>query len=259
LIQRILTALVLVLVIFGILFFDPTTIGIKVFLLILISISFLEWAKITASSSPLWLLPAFLGCVSAILAPYRIPILSYTVIPIAGYLVSTSLKHEQKWVERLASNIWLYLTLTSMITLSVPAKPNQLVWILLATIPIWVGDSCGLFVGKAIGKRPLAPTISPKKTIEGGVGNFIGCVASAFALSVPFHVQPAVALLIGLNCGIIGQVGDLFQSHLKRMADLKDSGNILPGHGGVLDRIDSLMTSVPVTLALLVAFGYVSI
>lgn len=256
-IQRILTAIILVLVIFGILFFDPTTIGIKIFLVALISTSLLEWTKITKSESPLWLLPAFVGCLCGIFIPLSFPIFTFAAIPFAGYFVSKALKENHKWMERAASNVWLYLTLMSIILLTVPTGTKQPVWILLASIPIWIGDSLGLFVGKAIGKRPLAPTISPKKTIEGAIGNFLGCIVSSLALSIPYHIHPGVALLIGLNCGIVGQIGDLYQSHLKRMADLKDSGNILPGHGGVLDRIDSLMTSVPVTLTILVAFGYV--
>ncbi len=113
---------------------------------------------------------------------------------------------------------------------------------------VWAGDSGGYFVGKAIGKRKLAPTISPGKTIEGAIANTVGAVAGAAIANLLFpdplpwvHCLPAAFI-----CGIIGQLGDLFESMLKRSAGVKDSGTLIPGHGGVLDRIDSLLFAGPV-------------
>lgn len=227
--------------------------------MLLVGLSFQEWHRLTAKdSNALWLLPSFCLCIAAIFI--AIPYSLYFVLgfPFLGHLVSFSIKEKKASLIVLSSNLWLALTLLPLILLTIPQKEAQPVWILLATIPIWFGDSFGLFVGKSIGKKPLAPTISPNKTVEGAIANFVACVVAAIGLSYLYKIAPTTGLLIGLNSGIIGQAGDLFQSHLKRMADLKDSGSILPGHGGVLDRIDSLMTAVPVTLGILVLFGHVS-
>lgn len=113
---------------------------------------------------------------------------------------------------------------------------------------VWAGDSAGYFVGKAIGKRKLAPTISPGKTIEGAIANTFGGMGGAAIANLLFpeplswvHCLPAA-----LICGIIGQLGDLFESLLKRSSGVKDSGTLIPGHGGVLDRVDSLLFAGPI-------------
>lgn len=113
-------------------------------------------------------------------------------------------------------------------------------WPLAVMIPLWVGDSLALFVGKAIGKHPLAPNISPNKTWEGAVGNLIGASAASIAVSQFYSGFPLQPLALAISTGIFGQFGDLFESALKRRANVKDSGNLLPGHGGILDRLDSL-------------------
>ena len=120
-----------------------------------------------------------------------------------------------------------------------------------AAIPIWCGDTAAIFVGKAFGKHKMAPSISPNKTWEGGIGNLVACVGAALVLGAIFHYPMLLMVLLGLNCGIIGQAGDLFESWLKRKAYVKDSGNLLPGHGGLLDRLDSLMATAPFSLLIL--------
>jgi phosphatidate cytidylyltransferase len=118
--------------------------------------------------------------------------------------------------------------------------------LLFAMVIIWVGDSAGYFVGRWIGKHPLAPHLSPKKTWEGTVASFLGSliVALIFArfLTVPLPHLLAMAAL----GNVAGQIGDLLESAYKRSAGIKDSGSILPGHGGVLDRIDALILAIPV-------------
>lgn len=122
--------------------------------------------------------------------------------------------------------------------------------ILLALVPLWVGDSAAIFAGKAWGKHLLAPTISPKKTWEGGIANLAGCILAGWGVAYFLHLPYALGLVSGLISGTLGQAGDLFESALKRRAGVKDSGSLLPGHGGVLDRIDSLLaTAIPVGLA----------
>lgn len=118
--------------------------------------------------------------------------------------------------------------------------------VLMAMLPLWVGDSAAIFVGKAIGKHQLAPKISPKKTVEGSLANLIGCLLSAWWLGAWIGIPLAQSLACGLAAGVMGQIGDLFESWMKRRANLKDSGSILPGHGGILDRIDSMLFTAPV-------------
>lgn len=118
--------------------------------------------------------------------------------------------------------------------------------VLIALLPLWAGDSAAIFAGKAFGKHPLAPSISPKKTWEGGIANFLACVLTAYGVGQWIGLPVAHSLAIGASTGILGQVGDLFESWLKRKAGVKDSGTILPGHGGFLDRLDSLLfTAIP--------------
>ncbi len=120
------------------------------------------------------------------------------------------------------------------------------------------GDMCAYFGGIALGKTPLAPRISPKKTVEGAVFSLVGSTLMGVAL---YYVQALWAkggnlgmgffplLSLGFICGIAGQFGDLFASCLKRSADLKDFSETLPGHGGILDRLDSVLLCAPVVLA----------
>ena len=123
--------------------------------------------------------------------------------------------------------------------------------ILLAVLPLWGGDTAGIFVGKAFGKHLLAPTISPKKTIEGAVGNLLVCIAVAMPLGLWLGYYWRDVLLCGVTAGVMGQFGDLFESAVKRYANVKDSGSLLPGHGGLLDRIDSLLFTAPIVYAIL--------
>jgi phosphatidate cytidylyltransferase len=121
--------------------------------------------------------------------------------------------------------------------------PRHLLFVLVV---IWVSDTVAYFVGRAIGKHPFAPHLSPKKTWEGSIAGFAGSIGVAFAfthwLAVPF------TLLLGAAAvgNIAGQAGDLLESAYKRSAGVKDSGSLLPGHGGILDRIDALILAIPV-------------
>lgn len=124
---------------------------------------------------------------------------------------------------------------------------------LMALVPVWAGDIAAIFAGKAVGKHLLAPKISPKKTVEGSVANLLAAVAVAFALGRLLGLPDARSLGAGFAVGILGQLGDLFESGLKRRAGVKDSGTLLPGHGGVLDRIDSVLFAAPAVALILLA------
>jgi phosphatidate cytidylyltransferase len=126
-------------------------------------------------------------------------------------------------------------------------------WLLFAMVLSWAGDTAALYVGKAFGRRKLAPRVSPAKTWEGAAGSVAGgvLVGALYAhYLIPAASLAGVLLLAGAG-NIAGQVGDLCESALKRGAGVKDSGTLLPGHGGWLDRIDSSLFSVPVVYALM--------
>ena len=114
-------------------------------------------------------------------------------------------------------------------------------------IVTWLSDTGGFFVGKSLGKHPLAPTLSPKKTIEGLFGgvlfSVIGGMISHFTFAPFFSLGECMILGVGL--ALLGALGDLAESAIKRSVHVKDSGTIIPGHGGVLDRVDSLLFTGP--------------
>jgi phosphatidate cytidylyltransferase len=118
--------------------------------------------------------------------------------------------------------------------------------LLFAMVIIWVGDTAAYFVGRSFGKYKLAPHLSPNKTWEGTVASFLGSLIVAVVFA-RFMTVPLPHLLGMAAVGnVAGQVGDLLESAYKRSAGIKDSGSLLPGHGGVLDRIDALILAIPV-------------
>jgi len=120
-------------------------------------------------------------------------------------------------------------------------------WILLfALVTTWVGDTAAYFVGRAIGKHPLAPKLSPRKTWEGTIASTAGALLLGWWLSTRVNVPTPIVLGLAAAGNVAGQVGDLFESAFKRSVGVKDSGSILPGHGGMLDRIDALILTIPV-------------
>jgi phosphatidate cytidylyltransferase len=124
------------------------------------------------------------------------------------------------------------------------------VWILFLLAVIMIGDAGAYYVGRSLGRKPLAPVLSPKKTVAGLWGGIVFSVAAAILLrflTLP-DLAPAVAIGLGLSLALFGVVGDLFESLLKRSAGVKDTSSLLPGHGGALDRIDSLLFASPFLL-----------
>jgi phosphatidate cytidylyltransferase len=151
----------------------------------------------------------------------------------------------------------LYVSLTLGLLVVVQRSPTSLgvgkQWVLFLLLVVWFGDTGAYYVGRVFGRHALAPLISPKKTIEGALGGLLGNILAAFLgkhiflSNAPFtHLLPLSILL-----GVVSQIGDLSESALKRGARVKDSSNLLPGHGGMLDRIDGVLFAGPVM------FGYV--
>jgi len=133
-----------------------------------------------------------------------------------------------------------------------------LIWLIF--IGAWGTDTMAYTFGRLFGKRKIIPEISPKKTLAGAIGGILGCIAlmivfgfivdAYFGLKISFITLS----LLGLLCGIISQIGDWSASAIKRYVDIKDFGNIMPGHGGILDRFDSILFVAPVVYFVLVLF-----
>ncbi len=135
--------------------------------------------------------------------------------------------------------------------------PNGKAWVLFLLLVIFSGDAGAYYVGRAVGKHKLRPDVSSGKTVEGAVGglaaNILMAVAAWFLLFDNF--DPRFILPAALLVGIVGQIGDLMESIVKRSFGVKDSSNILPGHGGVFDRVDAVMLAAPF-LYWMVYFGF---
>lgn len=118
---------------------------------------------------------------------------------------------------------------------------------IICMVLVWVSDTFAFFGGKLFGKHKLAERISPKKTWEGSIIGFVFTLIAGFIIQYFFYNDISLIhlLIIAVLVGVFAQIGDLFESHLKRSVEVKDSSNIIPGHGGVLDRFDSLLFSVP--------------
>ena len=132
------------------------------------------------------------------------------------------------------------------------------IWALYAILLVWAADTFAFFAGRRFGGRKLAPSISPGKTWAGFWGGLFGVLVLALAMAPLLGVTLGdlhLLLAISLIAGLASVLGDLFESVIKRQAGAKDSGNLLPGHGGALDRIDSLLAALPVLAILKAWFG----
>jgi phosphatidate cytidylyltransferase len=138
------------------------------------------------------------------------------------------------------------------------APPHGAEWVLFALVLVWVADIGAFFFGRRFGRVRLAPAVSPRKTWEGVIGAAALCTLVAIAGSAWFHVSLAAFLPLCLATVGFSIIGDLTESLLKRFAGMKDSGTMFPGHGGVMDRIDSLTGAAPVLLLGLTLLGVVA-
>ena len=139
----------------------------------------------------------------------------------------------------------LYVVMPMFAAVALALAPHP--WMLYGAAAVWLGDTSAYFAGKAFGRHKLHPKVSPNKTWEGAIGGLVGSALGGWLLAVilklPIETAPALAFA-GIG-GAIGQVGDLAESLVKRACGVKDSGALLPGHGGLLDRIDGLIFALP--------------
>ncbi|MEW9898459.1 phosphatidate cytidylyltransferase [Chitinivorax sp. PXF-14] len=258
---RIITALVLLPIVLAALFFLSGS-GWAIFALAVCVIGSWEWTRLSGwQGGKQW---AYVGLTAlfglALIAtdvphPVRVTL---SLLSLGFWPVVAPLWLHRKW--RLSGHAfapligWLLL-LGSWQAMVLWHERENGPWILLAILAVaWVADTAAYFAGRAFGKHKLAPSISPGKSWEGVVGAYIGITAYGFLLlRSPLGPQfggmwifPALWVLTGLSV-----VGDLLESLFKRQIGIKDSSNLLPGHGGILDRIDSQLAVLPVSAALL--------
>ena len=139
------------------------------------------------------------------------------------------------------------------------SQPNGHRWLLVALAIVWAGDTGAYFAGRSFGRHKLAPRVSPNKTWEGLVGGVVCALLAALACAWYAGATPAQlpwVALVALVTVLASVVGDLFESLLKRHVGVKDSGDILPGHGGILDRIDAVLAALPVFALGKLWFGF---
>ncbi len=171
-----------------------------------------------------------------------------TLLLVVAYAV---LLYPKMSLPELSMNIFgpLYLGVSLHFSLRILAMAEPFKVILLVFLLTWASDIGAYAVGKLWGQRKLAPHLSPHKTQEGALGSLLFCLFTAVAFAHFIEIGPltyAYPVIIGLTASIAAQLGDLFMSSLKRFCEVKDSGAIIPGHGGILDRFDSLLLVMPV-------------
>lgn len=258
---RIITALVLVFCLGTILFYLPPLAAIITFSIIA-ALAAWEWGGLMRQEGPariMYALVTLLFCWQLfVAAPEVIPV--FLAASTGFWLFIVPFWFRFKWT--LAGNDLFGYLLGALVILptwgAMIALQTVSPWLLLAVMAlVWVADVAAYFAGRRFGKHKLAPTISPGKTWEGVAGAVVGVliygglVFSCSSLAAHrFLSSPAlVALLVLLTA--VSVMGDLFESLMKRQADIKDSSNLLPGHGGVLDRIDSLTSTLPLAALIL--------
>jgi phosphatidate cytidylyltransferase len=156
----------------------------------------------------------------------------------------------QQWTSDIGKAVLgpIYVGLPLSMLLMIHLRPNGKIWIFFLLSVIFASDTGAFYFGKFLGKHKLYAAISPNKTWEGAVGGLLSSiiVALLFLRILKFHQSSLTIVILVLALSVVGQIGDLAESMLKRNHGLKDSGKILPGHGGILDRIDGLLFSIPI-------------
>lgn len=258
--QRIFTASLFAALVFWLIFYQPTTV-LFYFLLIIVLVAAYEWARLSGLDSAL---------------PRSVYAVFLTVL---AWAVQQYLSDYVTWMIYLSVMWWFSITFYLKIAVPKAAsnglKPDKLLiafiiipaaalairevhslwqgaeWLFYALSVIWIADIGAYFSGKKFGKNKLAPEISPGKTREGFIGAVVATSIYTLLASYYFGLDTGLAfilVMLSIVITFISVSGDLYVSLLKREAGLKDSGAILPGHGGMLDRIDSLLAAMPVFL-----------
>ena len=208
---------------------------------------FLGLSEAMGSHAPAWLLfplGAFFAFSGTVLKEIDVTlVLALALVGgLAGFLVVPGRRQGLgRWAMGLAGALYIGMPFNFYLLLYT-SKPHGLVWTLFTILAVIANDAAALLVGSRIGRHPFFATISPHKTVEGAVAGVVASVVTMLiGASVIIGLPPLHAIAIGVLVGVSALVGDLVESQMKRIAEVKDSSNLIPGHGGVLDRLDSIL------------------
>ena len=264
--QRIITAVVLVVVLLIALLVDA-----PIFWRLLISgvllVGFWEWLRfcqITDYIQKIICFALFIVMFGVLQASF-VPLIFITFISCLLWVVllvftmTTKLELLHNKGIKLSIGLWV-LSAAGTMMIQLKLLENGIYWILCFMVTIWAADIGAYFSGRRFGKTKLAPTVSPGKTVEGLVGGILLVLClfvPIFFTNFVFKVAVLLVFTVGITA-LISVGGDLFESKLKRHVNLKDSSQVLPGHGGVMDRIDSLLAGAPFFMFGLLVLGYLN-
>ena len=245
---RILSAFVLLAIVIGLAL--TGTYGTYLLVLILASLALWEFIGLSdgmGSRAPSWLLfplGIFFAFSGTVLKGIEVnAVLALALVGgLAAFLVVPGRRQGLgRWAMGMAGALYIGMPFNYYLLLYT-SKPSGLVWTLFTIFAVVACDAAALLVGSRIGRHPFFKTISPKKTVEGAVAGILGAVAVMLVgASAVLGLSPVHAIALGLLIGISAMLGDLVESQMKRIAEVKDSSHLIPGHGGVLDRLDSIL------------------
>lgn len=179
------------------------------------------------------------------------------------YLIKNLIRPSERYITVAQKYIYLlfYIIGGFVFTIVLPSYKGEYTSYLVASVfaLIWINDTFAFIVGKSIGKHKLLERISPKKTVEGFLGGLVfSCIASIFIYKFTALLSVQLWMTVAVVTSVFGTLGDLIQSQLKRQAGVKDSGQLMPGHGGIYDRLDSIIFASPFIYLFLIVLDYVS-
>ena len=205
------------------------------------------WTKLTTLVAVVWLISLLNGG-----AEWMLPVLVLWLLIGLGRLALT---YPRTSLAEASFN--LLAVLYAVVLLShlylLRQLPSGMEWTLLTILLVWATDTGAYFIGSQFGSHLLAPQVSPKKTVEGSLGGLLFSIVVAIVFwRIVGGATWIMYIILGVVIGISAQIGDLFESALKRSAGVKDSGKLIPGHGGILDRFDSLIFALPLVYYVLI-------
>lgn len=256
--QRILTAAVLVPAVLAAVYFDDSHWAVALFSALVAVLAGDEFLRMHAKEQGVSsrIRVAYFGCAIALVlgSSLKLPLPLFAPLACGGGMVlALVVLSRRQLAERAGGEMvqllaaWVYIPLLMVVwpLIKRDLGPN---WLTVAMATAFLSDTVAYFVGRAFGKHPLYPAVSPKKTIEGAIGGLFGGVLALVGMGRMWllpELQWVDAVILGLVGSIFGQSGDLVESMLKRSCGVKDSGTVLPGHGGILDRVDALLFVAP--------------